>query len=327
VVRAQLPWRSSRIGSILAVALLIVLASTVFTHTSSAQVAPDGEAESTPVTAINTVPHKPLKFKRVYDTPGLLSKEQYDRFHFDIGRMWGDGLPAVIFIRYSNDATQASQDFADKMRDTWDIESAPGADDGLVMLVTLRERFPQTAIMTLSYGANAFPQGQMTVSVLNDIMEREVLPRIRTGLINDGLTYAVRRILYYAEYTAPFPAPLTDTQEIIHTIALPVAGFVTLLLLACIALPEKYLPAPGWRQAGLFTIAGLTVLLAMILAVAGRHTLASGIALLDLALLLLMFAIHSWRNARRFPVRTIRQTRLAVHSPHHPILRRRTHRA
>jgi uncharacterized membrane protein YgcG len=259
------------------------------------------------------VPAKPDKFDRVYDVPGRLNKKEYDRFHFDIGRMWNDGLPAVIYIRESGEDASTSQQFADQLRTKWDIESSPGADDGLVMLVTIRDRFPKTAILTLSYGSNAFPQGQMTVDVLNTILEEEAYPRIRTGNINGGLTYAVRRILYYSEYTAPFPPPLTDRQETLHRLATPLASIVAIILIGLIVVPAKRLP--GWlrEKEATFVLAALLVALALAVAVLGRHALASGIAITDIVLLLGLFAVRSRHDARTAqvtaPVRVI--TRVA----------------
>ena|GEM_PF-2843930 len=324
MVLAQSHRSSSRIRTILNVALLLSLALAILTHTTttSAQDPSTSNQDGTPAPIINTVPPKSGNFK-VTDSPGILTEEQYKRFDFDIWRMWEDGLPAAIFIRYSNDANQASQDFADALRDQWDIESSPGADDGLVMVVTIRERFPQTAILSLSYGENAFPQGQMTIPVLNDILEREVLPRIRTGNVNDGLTYAVRRILYYAEYTAPFPAPLTGSQETLHSLALPVSLIAGLLLLALVALPTRFLPHPGKNQWLMFAGAGFLVVCAFMLAAAGRNAAASGIALIDLVLALVLFASTTWRNNRRFPPKRIRITRRAVRGHVHPYRRRR----
>lgn len=245
-------------------------------------------------------PAKPDKLERVYDLPGRLNEDQYARFHFDIGRMWNDGLPALIYIRASPASAGQSQYFADQLREKWQIQSSPGADDGLVMLVTIRDRFPHTAILSLSYGANSFPQGQMTVDVLNQVLEEEVTPRIRVGNVNGGLTYAVRRILYYTEYTAPFPPPLTNLEESVHRIATPINAILTLMLVGLIAIPTCRLPRL-WRGRPLLIALSVSVFaLSSVLAVGGRNTTASALAIVDIALILAL--LLKFRRKPRQPV-------------------------
>jgi uncharacterized membrane protein YgcG len=322
-------WRRVTIAVLIAVVLITSVQPGLTTLLSPESIlaqpvqTPDA-GESTP----EPVPAKPDKFDRVYDVPGRLDKEEYDRFHFDIGRMWNDGLPAVIYIRESGDDAAASQQFADQLRMLWDIESARGADDGLVMLVTIRDRFPKTALLTLSYGSNAFPQGQMTVDVLNSMLEEEAYPRIRTGNVNGGLTYAVRRILYYSEYTAPFPPPLTDRQETLHRLATPVASIVAIFLIGLIVVPGKRLPVWVRQKGATFGLTSALVALALTVAVLGRNALASGIAIADIVLLLGLFAVRSRHDTRTAHVTgSVRVIRPVVRAKRRSRQLRSVHRA
>ncbi|MEJ7838769.1 MAG: hypothetical protein WKF81_08130 [Thermomicrobiales bacterium] len=254
----------------------------------------------------DVVPPKPERFDRVYDVAGDLDKSQYDRFHYDVGRLWNHDLPTVIYIRNSIADEASSQMFADEMRDTWDLETAPGADDGLVLLVTIRPTFPYSAILTYSYGSNTLPTGQMTAETLDTVREQEANPRLKVGNVNGGLTYALRRIIYYTEYTAPFPDALTDRQETVKSIALPLNIAITVLFLAIAILPvaQSLLRLAGSARTTLLLIGGPIVILAFAVAIYGESTLGTGIAFVNLFLLssLLMMSRSSKVPPRVVPV-------------------------
>lgn len=258
------------------------------------------------------IPPKPAEFDRVYDLPGQLNQDQYDRFHFDIGRLWNHGLPAMIYIRESLEDEAQSQAFADGLRDTWDIESAPGADDGLVLLVTIRPRFPHTAILSVSYGANTFPTGQMTTEVLERVVDREATPRIRVGNVNGGLTYALRRVIYYTEYTAPFPEPRTRFEDALRWVAIPVNA----LLIAAFAYGSwlAIRQRPSWMTGRnrwyVLAGAGTATLAGAALAVLARSNAATATAFIAM-IVLGVFALVLGRGRSARPARRV----LRVNTP------------
>ena len=252
--------------------------------------------DQTPAQADQTIPPKPTKFDRVYDLPGRLDKEQFDRFHYDIGRLWDDGLPSLIYIRTSSADESQSQYFADQLRSTWNIESAPGADDGIVFLITIRETVPKSAMLSLSYGANVFPVGQMTIDKLNHVLETEATPRFNVGNVNGGMTYALRRILYAIEYTAPFPAERDTAQNVAHALAIPLSAIVTFGVIGLTVLPDSRLPLVFRRRRKLTSIAigSALVVISLAVAVFGQSAIGSGFALTSLA----SFAALLWKLGR-----------------------------
>jgi uncharacterized membrane protein YgcG len=293
--------RSAGLGTIL-IALAASIGVLLTIVPATAQISPGGDetpvANEPPVTRFDTVPPKPETFDRVYDEANVLDIDQYKRFHFDIGRLWNHDLPTMIYIRESFQDEVQSQAFADEMRDVWDIESAPGADDGLVLVATIRPRFPHTAILTASYGANAFPTGQLTEQGFQEVLTEEATPRMRVGNVNGGLTYALRRVIYDTEYGAPFPEPRTSMQRAAGWgfVAWNIAVAATLVLL--VFAPGR-VPLPSrlrrrWWQLG--AAAALTMI-GLAGAVYSRSNLATATGALA-ALLLALLAIQLGRRAR-----------------------------
>lgn len=265
-----------------AVSILILTLLLSPVSSGRAQFDDDPTGRQTPIAeGGEEIPPKPERFDRVYDIPGDLNKTQYDRFHYDIGRLWNDGLPAVIYIRTSNADQSTSQTFADGLRSVWQIESAPGADDGIVLLVDIRNTFPYAAELTYSYGANTFPTGQMTPDVLDLVIEQESKPRFQVGNVNGGLTYALRRILYYTEYTPPFPEPRTSAQEVAHSIALPFNGTLAILLTFLSIQLGRRSPSERLRRRTVVSFGIIAIGISFTVAVFGQSNLGTALALIS----------------------------------------------
>jgi uncharacterized membrane protein YgcG len=274
----------TRVPGITALALIAIVMVAISPLPLAAQEASTPEA--TAAVVLEEAPAKPEKFDRVYDVANRLNKTQFDRFHFDIGRMWNDGFPAMIYIRRSPATEAESRYFADQLRQKWDIESSSGADDGIVLLVTIRNTFPHTAVLSVSYGANAFPSGQMTEQLLHEILADEAYPRIRVGNVNGGLTYALRRILYYTEYTAPFPPELTASQERANTLALPISILIAAVIAVVTILPRNRLPHPFRQRTrlALGVAAALAAAISLAISVYGRADIPTWISLFSVVL-------------------------------------------
>ena len=281
-------------------AVTILIAACLFMPAtmSASQIDDDPSQDDTPSTTVDQkIPPKPAKFDRVYDLPGRLDKEQFDRFHYDIGRLWDDGLPSLIYIRTSSADEAQSQYFADQLRATWNIESTPGADDGIVFLITIRESVPKTALLSLSYGSNVFPVGQMTIDDLNNMLDTEANPRFNVGNVNGGMTFALRRILYAIEYTAPYPAERTTLQNVAHAISVPLSALAVFGVLALTLLPSNRLPVTFQKPRRLTSIAAASaaVIIALVIAVLGRSSVGVGIAFASLVVL----AVLLWKLSRK----------------------------
>lgn len=155
----------------------------------------------------------------VYDYAGALTREQSERHKFDLDRLRDAGIPVVVYIRRSDDSKDESVAFADLLRNEWRLESAPGADDGIVILVTLSDLSPLRDSLVMSLGPNALPIGQLDAERLQEIYDTEMQPAFRKDEIDLAVSYGVRRILYYEGYTPPDPASLSESQTTARSLA------------------------------------------------------------------------------------------------------------
>lgn len=226
----------------------------------------------------------------IRDDAGLFTDEEMERFQFDLRRLQALGVDVAVYTRRADASREESERFADALRESWAVESAPGADDGMVMLLTVTDSRPRGSTFVMSSGENYFPVGQMDEADFNQIYEEEVMPHFREDRFDVALAYAVRRMLYAADYTPPDPPPLSGINALAHDAA-RIGGAVlvqaAVLGLAIVpALMERRLTIrPSRKTVRTYAVVfgGASILLALV-SVVGRSGLGILLAILVLAL-------------------------------------------
>ena len=257
-----------------------------------------------------TVPIRtPGSDRFVYDYAGVLTREQAERHSFDLKRLNEAGIPLVIYIRRSDDFRSESVAYAEQLRTDWDLESADGAEDGIVILVTLSDLSPLRDSLVMSLGPHALPINQLTTDTLRDIYDNEMQPAFRRNEIDLAVSYGVRRILYYEGYTPPDPPGLSEGQATARSLApwsillAALYGVFGPLLLTRRKVVSHHLPsfARSWRLYGI-ELAALLVLSAA-LSLYGRAAPWLLISVLGGVILLLgvRFSIAWQKMSRRRP--------------------------
>lgn len=250
----------------------------------------------------------------IRDDARLLNQDQMDRFQYDLRRLQGLGENVMVYTRRADASRRESEGFAKRVREAWNLESAPDADDGLLLLITVNDTAPENSSFVVSAGSNFFPLNQLERADFDTVYETEIEPNFREQRYDVALAYGVRRLLYAADYTPPDPPALTGVNAFAHEVA-EIGGAVLLqaavLGLAIVpAFKERRLTTRPSRTtvltyASMFgPAAGLTALFAIV----GRSGLATAMALLILvlvALVMLLFlppAVGAGQRRRRVPV-------------------------
>jgi uncharacterized membrane protein YgcG len=265
----------------------------------------------------------PLAQKHVYDPYQLLSSDDESNLEKDARYLQKNGVPALIYIRRSDATRTDSQEYADSLRLTWDVESAPNADDGMVILVTMGVISPRNGSIVFSYGQHTFPVNGLDVNRLNQIYLDNMLPSLARGQVYSALYVSIRLMSYYAIFTPGAPPALDSQQQDVSSIlkiAAPVGTFATLLPLIAFWFFPRFADVFGKRRrkavrwAWLIVTAGWTS--ALILgSVYGRTRLGIGCALLLLiAIGLILIAVGpDGRNLAPQQGRKVRRIRVSPH--------------
>jgi len=155
---------------------------------------------------------------RIDDPERILKLDQRIELADDAQRLTNHGLPTRIVLREGTASREESQATADQLRVEQNIESSEGADDGMIMLVTVHPESPRSGTVVLSFGRHALPKGGLTVESVENIYERTMLPRLKRSRLYSALHVGIRRIIYLETYIPDVQPPLTETQKTVRSV-------------------------------------------------------------------------------------------------------------
>lgn len=153
---------------------------------------------------------------RVDDPERILKLEQRIEIADDAQRLTNHGLPTIVVLRESTESRDRSQATADQLRVDQGVESRDGADDGMVMLVTIDPDSPRSGSVVLSFGRNALPKGGLTEASVEDVHERVMTPRLERNKLYSALHVGIREIIYQETYIPEARQPLTDSARTVR---------------------------------------------------------------------------------------------------------------
>ncbi len=268
-----LPWLRPCRWTPFAIALFVVLVPLLAPMPSASQTRPD------------TRPNATTFF---YDESGLFPEDQRAALERDAELLQSTGIPTVVYVRVvtASEAAKAdSQAFADEIRRAWDVESAPGADDGLVLLFSWVPQQPLASTTVQSYGARTFEDSGLSPDAIATTIATSVSSLVEQEQPFEAVVYLMRETRYTGIYAPPSPAPLEGSAKSLHSLltwAAPMIAVVTGILL--IARTFSYWRVrPTTRQIGTFTgvvIAGALVLWIMSVYAQSRIGVVSSLAML-----------------------------------------------
>ncbi len=201
-------------------ATLVVIACITMVSSMAAQERP--LAEEGPKPGAVGEPVAPMEIKRIYDMADLLNDEQVASLERDAARLRRFDLPVIIIVQFNELSAEAAQTFAVEIRRAWGVESEAGADDGMVMLVSVNTS--EGGISTvLSWGEDALPNYGVDDVVAASIKEEWLDRHIADGQLFEGILFSLRRFLYHSIYSPAPQEPLTTSQRLTGT-GISVAG-------------------------------------------------------------------------------------------------------
>jgi len=280
----RVPRRITR-ASLLAIWSLVALAILAMPDAEAAP-APESSTSRAATGQMDEVPERiPGREGNVYDTVDILTESQEDSIQNDLDRASWLGVEILVYTRMSDDSAAESQDFADQLNAQWNIESADGANDGIVYLVTVNPADPESNSIAISTGDQALPIRQLDRTTLQEILETEMAPAIDEGEFNTAIQYGVRRVLNYREYTPADVAPLTDMQQTFNTAASILgAGLVQVAIYGYFLVPivreRRMTVVPSSRSLAVYAVTlSIASVITGLVAIVGRHAWSSLAAL------------------------------------------------
>lgn len=224
---------------------IVMLAMIVAALASPAVAQDDDPPDPGPEPGAIGEPAAPLDEKRVYDMANLLNNGQEASIEMDAARLARHGIPNVVIVQLNAMTPEAADAFAADVRRQWHVESSPGADDGLVILVTVTDTEARQGIATtMSWGDAALPHFGVNEATSADIQHAWLDRYIDEGYLYEGIDFTLRRLIYHSIYD---PAP----QEALTGLRADVGGIMSIAgpLLAIVAVALAARRWAGERRA------------------------------------------------------------------------------
>lgn len=191
--------------------------------------------------------NEPLGSKRVYDMANLLDNREEGKVGDDADRLARFGIPSLIITQSSDMPLDEATQFANTVRLEWRVESSPGADDGLVILVNVGEDAKRNVYSVMSWGAQALPHFGVDLLVSKEIQTEWLDTYLAEFDVYEGILFTLRRLIYLSIYEPALQPPLSDRQSTTQAIV-EWAGPVLALGGLVVSLPGWTGWAARWRD-------------------------------------------------------------------------------
>ena len=159
----------------------------------------------------------------VNDHAGVLDENQERSAINDTYRLNVDGIPTQV-VTENVELNQAQANArAEELRISHGIESAPGADDGVLLYLAVDPGDRRSMTMALSAGANALPVNGLTATTLQETLDDIGYHQIAEGKPARAIVYSLREMIYLEQYVPPAVEPVTGFAKTLQAVLMIVA--------------------------------------------------------------------------------------------------------
>ncbi len=175
----------------------------------------------------------PVAGQHIYDCAGILSASDISLLETHAKAVEQAGAPVVVYLQVKDASYDETYDDAGNLMQRWDVESRPGAHDGLVILLNLKPGNEHHGEIALFAGEKHFQHGNLPESELQRIYDDVMLPELKTGDLTGGIAAG----LDAAAHSLRYGPPVDPTQQAAASFGrLPYNVLAALLAAACLGL-------------------------------------------------------------------------------------------
>ncbi|HEU5422012.1 MAG TPA: TPM domain-containing protein [Nitrolancea sp.] len=146
----------------------------------------------------------PVPGRHIYDLTGLLTPAQVRDLEQRAALVEQAGAPTIVYVRAEDVSYDATATDSQALMDAWDVESAPGAHDGLVIFLNLNSLDPIHGHAVLYAGAKHYDGGKLPKSELQSIYDKSMAPRLKSNDLYGALAAGLDAVAHQLQFgTAP----------------------------------------------------------------------------------------------------------------------------
>jgi len=129
--------------------------------------------------------------RHVYDNASVLASADLENLERQAAGMTMAGAPTVVYLRIKAANSDATRQDARDLMDAWQVESAPDAKDGLVLLLNLKPGDTRQGSAALVAGAYHTGNGRLNADRLQAIYDGQMKPKLAAGDLAGAISNAL----------------------------------------------------------------------------------------------------------------------------------------
>jgi uncharacterized membrane protein YgcG len=199
-------------------------------------------AEPARATAAAATCNGPVAGQHIYDCAGILSASDIATLEAHAKTVEQAGAAVVVYLQVKDATYDETYDDAGNLMERWNVESQPGAHDGLVVFLNLIPGNEHHGEVALFAGEKHFQHGNLPESELQRIYQDVMLPYLK----DEDLVGGIAAGLDAAAHSLRYGPPVDPTQQAAANIGrVPYNLLAGLLALASLGLFLLFWPRKG----------------------------------------------------------------------------------
>lgn len=148
----------------------------------------------------------------------LFTEGQRNTLQRDANLAQRAGVP-ITFVVQQGDTISADSatGYADQYRADYDVETSPGADDGIVFLIHWVAEHPEQSTVVYSAGESAFDTTGLSDETITEYIDKHVQPLLDNGQLFEANVYLMRFTRYTSLYIPPPVREITGVASVVKS--------------------------------------------------------------------------------------------------------------
>lgn len=155
---------------------------------------------------------QPVPGQHIYDQAGVLGADQINTLEQHARAVADAGAPVVVYLQAKNASYSETEQDARDLMDQWNIQSAPGAHDGLVFFFNLKPNDLHHGQAALFAGEKHYDGGNLPEYELQRIFDKVMKPDLANGDLTQGIALGLDAAASSLRF-GPAPPPEPSALE------------------------------------------------------------------------------------------------------------------
>ncbi len=176
---------------------------------------------------------QPVTGRHIYDEANVLTADQVSNLEQHARAVEAAGAPVVVYLQAKSANYDDTEQDAKDLMDQWDVESTPGAKDGLVIFFNLKPDDRHHGQVALFAGQTHYDGGNLPERELQRIYSRVMRPSLADGDLADGIAAGLDAAASSLRNGPPPPPPPSRAERIARDLSngpLTVVPLISLVL-------------------------------------------------------------------------------------------------